>query len=473
MLIRDTTDHASPLAVERFSAGFRLPLLMSASGRVYLAFCQPEQRDTLLDILSRSTREEDKLARSRPEVEKILEETREHGYATSVRTRRVSEEMAISVPVLVDDRVLATVAVRFSASAVPLRLAVERFYPEAARNGKDHSPALQRGAPERNAMKRILVGIKRVVDYNVRIRLKPDGSGIVTDGVKMSINPFDEIALEEALRIRERGGADEVIAISIGSERCAAAAAHRVGDGRGPGGAGGDARRRRPTAPLEPLAAATVLLKLVEREQPMLVILGKQAIDDDNSQTGQILAALWDRPQATFASKVELTGDTARVTREVDAGLETLEVDLPARGHHGPAPERTALREAAGHHEGEEEAAGGPAAGEPRRARPLARPPWCDLIRPRSARRASWSRTRPNWWRHCMARDWYEPHSHHCRTRRRPSEPRHRQVRDLRGRPDRCLDHRRRAGPRPARGRRPGRRPGRRDAGAGGGKPRQ
>ncbi|HEX3838953.1 MAG TPA: helix-turn-helix domain-containing protein [Steroidobacteraceae bacterium] len=130
MLIRDTTDHASPLAVERFNAGFRLPLLMSASGRVYLAFCQAEHRDALLDILSRSTREEDKLARSRPEVEKILEETRELGYATSVRTRRISEEVAMSVPVLIGERVLATIAVRFSASAVPLRLAVERFVPK-------------------------------------------------------------------------------------------------------------------------------------------------------------------------------------------------------------------------------------------------------------------------------------------------------------------------------------------------------
>ncbi len=179
-------------------------------------------------------------------------------------------------------------------------------------------------------MKRILVGIKRVVDYNVRIRLKPDASGIVTDGVKMSINPFDEIALEEALRIRERGGAEEVIAISIGSNdaqqqlrTALAMGADRAVLVEMPAGAG-------PDSTLEPLAAATVLLKLVEREQPVLVILGKQAIDDDNSQTGQILAALWDRPQATFASKVELAGETARVTREVDAGLETLEVDLPA-----------------------------------------------------------------------------------------------------------------------------------------------
>ncbi|HTC54406.1 MAG TPA: helix-turn-helix domain-containing protein [Steroidobacteraceae bacterium] len=130
MLIRDTTDHASPLAVERFTAGFRLPLLVTASGRVYLAFCQPEQRDALLEILSRSTREEDKLARSRVELERILDETREQGYATAVRTRRVSEEVAMSVPVLVNDRVLATIAVRFSASAVPLGLAVERFVPK-------------------------------------------------------------------------------------------------------------------------------------------------------------------------------------------------------------------------------------------------------------------------------------------------------------------------------------------------------
>lgn len=179
-------------------------------------------------------------------------------------------------------------------------------------------------------MKRILVGIKRVVDYNVRIRLKPDGSGIVTDGVKMSINPFDEIALEEALRIRERGAAQEVIAVSIGTgdaqqqlRTALAMGADRAILVETSAAAGADHQ-------IEPLTAAGVLLKLVERERPMLVILGKQAIDDDNSQTGQILAALWDRPQATFASKVELTGETALVTREVDAGLETLEVDLPA-----------------------------------------------------------------------------------------------------------------------------------------------
>jgi len=173
-------------------------------------------------------------------------------------------------------------------------------------------------------MKRILVGIKRVVDYNVRIRVKPDGTGVVTDGVKMSINPFDEIALEEALRIKERGGAEEVVVATIGPADCqqqlrtalamgADRALHVQADGV-----------------IEPLVAARTLLKLIEKEQPFLVIVGKQAIDDDNSQTGHMLAALWNRPQVTFASKVELSDGKAKVTREVDAGLETLEVDLPA-----------------------------------------------------------------------------------------------------------------------------------------------
>ncbi|HTX25275.1 MAG TPA: IclR family transcriptional regulator C-terminal domain-containing protein [Steroidobacteraceae bacterium] len=129
MLVRDTTDHASPLAVERVTAGFRMPLLTTSAGRAYLAFCPPEQRECLLDILSRSQREEDRLARSRSEVERILEEAREQGYATAVRTRRVSEEVAMAVPVLVEERVLATVAVRYAASAVPARVAVERFVP--------------------------------------------------------------------------------------------------------------------------------------------------------------------------------------------------------------------------------------------------------------------------------------------------------------------------------------------------------
>jgi electron transfer flavoprotein beta subunit len=173
-------------------------------------------------------------------------------------------------------------------------------------------------------MKRILVGIKRVVDYNVRIRVKPDGSGVATDGVKMSINPFDEIALEEALRIRERGGAEEVVVATIGpaDTQSQLRTALAMGADR--------ALLVQADGQVEPPIAARALLKLVEREQPLLVLLGKQAIDDDNSQTGQMLAAFWNRPQATFASRVELDGATARVTREVDAGLETLEVDLPA-----------------------------------------------------------------------------------------------------------------------------------------------
>ncbi len=173
-------------------------------------------------------------------------------------------------------------------------------------------------------MKRILVGIKRVVDYNVRIRVKPDGSGVVTDGVKMSINPFDEIALEEALRIKERGGAEEVIVATVGPADTQPQLRNALAMGAD------RAILVQAEGIVEPPVAARALLKLAEREQPLLVILGKQAIDDDNSQTGQMLAALWARPQATFASKVELTAATARVTREVDAGLETLEVDLPA-----------------------------------------------------------------------------------------------------------------------------------------------
>jgi electron transfer flavoprotein beta subunit len=173
-------------------------------------------------------------------------------------------------------------------------------------------------------MKRILVGIKRVVDYNVRVRVKPDGTGVVTDGVKMSINPFDEIALEEALRIKEKGGADEVVVATVGP----ADTQQQLRTGLAMGA--DRALLVEHGGALEPLDVAKVFVKLIEKEQPFLVILGKQAIDDDNNQTGQMLAALWNRPQATFASKVEIAGAQAKVTREVDAGLETLEVDLPA-----------------------------------------------------------------------------------------------------------------------------------------------
>ena len=173
-------------------------------------------------------------------------------------------------------------------------------------------------------MSPILVGIKRVIDYSVRVRVKPDGSGVVTDGVKMSINPFDEIALEEALRIKERNLASEVIAISIGPAEAQQQlrTALAMGADR--------ALLVQVEAPVEPRTAAQVFLKLVQKHAPQLVILGKQAIDDDNGQTGQMLAALWERPQATYASKLVLEGARARVTREIDAGLETIEIDLPA-----------------------------------------------------------------------------------------------------------------------------------------------
>ncbi len=173
-------------------------------------------------------------------------------------------------------------------------------------------------------MRKILVGVKRVVDYNVRVRVKPDGSGVVTDGVKMSVNPFDEIALEEALRIKERGEASEVIAVSVGPDDAQQQlrTALAMGADR--------AILVKTNEVLEPLAAARVLLSIVQKENPDLVIVGKQAIDDDAAQTAPMLAALWDRPQATFCSKIEIRGASATVVREVDAGLETIEVDLPA-----------------------------------------------------------------------------------------------------------------------------------------------
>jgi electron transfer flavoprotein beta subunit len=173
-------------------------------------------------------------------------------------------------------------------------------------------------------VQKIMVGIKRVVDYNVRIRVKPDGSGVMLDGVKMSINPFDEIALEEALRIKERGSNIEVVAVSIGvaDSQQQLRTALAMGADR--------AILVQTDIAVEPLAAAQIFLALAKKENPDLIFLGKQAIDDDANQTGQMLAAIWDRPQATYASKVEIAAGKASVTREVDAGLETIEVDLPA-----------------------------------------------------------------------------------------------------------------------------------------------
>lgn len=173
-------------------------------------------------------------------------------------------------------------------------------------------------------MSKILVGIKRVIDYSVRVRVKPDNSGVVTDGVKMSINPFDEIALEEALRIKERGLASEIVAVSVGpaDTQTQLRTALAMGADR--------ALLVQSEQALESLDVAKIFLKIVEKESPTLVIFGKQAIDDDNGQTGQMLAALWNRPQACFASKLEIDGTVARVVREVDTGIETIEVDLPA-----------------------------------------------------------------------------------------------------------------------------------------------
>jgi electron transfer flavoprotein beta subunit len=169
-----------------------------------------------------------------------------------------------------------------------------------------------------------MVGVKRVVDYNVRVRVKPDNTGVITEGVKMSLNPFDEIALEEALRIKEKGLADEVLAVSIGP-------ADTQQQLRTALAMGADRSILVQTdAVVPPLSVAKIFRQLIDKEQPFLVLLGKQAIDDDNGQTPQMLAALWDRPQAVSCSKVEIADGKATVTREVDAGLETLEVDLPA-----------------------------------------------------------------------------------------------------------------------------------------------
>ena len=173
-------------------------------------------------------------------------------------------------------------------------------------------------------MRRIMVGVKRVVDYNVRVRVKPDNTGVITEGVKMSINPFDEIALEQALRIKEQGLADEVLAVSIGPSETQQQlrTALAMGADR--------AILVQTDAAMAPLSIAKIFQKIAEAEQPFLTLLGKQAIDDDNGQTAQMLAALLDRPQATSCSKVAIADGKATVTREVDSGLETLEVDLPA-----------------------------------------------------------------------------------------------------------------------------------------------
>ena len=171
---------------------------------------------------------------------------------------------------------------------------------------------------------KILVPIKRVVDYNVKIRVKADQSGVELANVKMAMNPFDEIAVEEAVRLKEAGKATEIVAVSAGVAQCQETlrTAMAIGADRG--------ILVESDADLQPLAVAKLLKALVDKEQPQLVILGKQAIDDDSNQTGQMLAALLGWPQATFASKVEVGGDGVQVTREIDGGLETLALPLPA-----------------------------------------------------------------------------------------------------------------------------------------------
>lgn len=171
---------------------------------------------------------------------------------------------------------------------------------------------------------KILVSVKRVVDYNVKVRVRPDGTGVETANVKMSMNPFDEIAVEEAVRLKEAGAATEIVVVSCGPQACQETlrTALAIGADR--------AILVEAADELQPLAVAKLLKSLAEREKPSLVIVGKQAIDDDSNQTGQMLAALLGWSQATFASKVKLAGDKAEVTREVDGGLETIAIKLPA-----------------------------------------------------------------------------------------------------------------------------------------------
>ena len=171
---------------------------------------------------------------------------------------------------------------------------------------------------------KILVPVKRVVDYNVKIRVKPDGSGVELANVKMSMNPFDEIAVEEAIRLKEQGKATEIVAVSIGPAQAAETirTALAMGADRG--------ILVKHDGPIEPLAVAKILKAIALEEQPGLIILGKQAIDDDSNQTGQMLAALLGWPQGTFASKVEVAGSDLNVTREIDGGLETVKLAIPA-----------------------------------------------------------------------------------------------------------------------------------------------
>src|ERR1700716_62674 len=197
---------------------------------------------------------------------------------------------------------------------------------------------------------KVLVPVKRVVDYNVKVRVKSDGSGVELSNVKMSMNPFDEIAVEEALRLREAGKATEVVVVSIGP----AQAAETIRTGLAMGADRGILVKAEGN--VEPLAVAKILKAIADEENPGLIILGKQAIDDDSNQTGQMLAALLGWSQATFASKLEVDGSDFKVTREVDGGLQTITLKGPAIVTPPPAAARPPLPQPAKHHEGKEEA---------------------------------------------------------------------------------------------------------------------
>ena len=208
---------------------------------------------------------------------------------------------------------------------------------------------------------KLLVPVKRVVDYNVKVRVKSDGSGVETAGVKMSMNPFDEIAVEEAVRLKEKGIATEVVVVSMGVAQCQETirTALAMGADRG--------ILVETDVELQPLAVAKMLKALAAKEQPGLIIMGKQAIDDDMNATGQMLAALLGWPQGTFASRVSIEGGKLTVTREIDGGLETLELDLPCIVTTDLRLNEPALRLAAQHHEGAQEAHRDDQARRPRR----------------------------------------------------------------------------------------------------------
>jgi electron transfer flavoprotein beta subunit len=171
---------------------------------------------------------------------------------------------------------------------------------------------------------KILVAVKRVIDYNVQVRVKEDGTGVVTENIKMSTNPPDDNAVEEAVKIKESGKASEVIAVTVGEEKAQETVRKALASGADKG------IHVKVNGIVEPLAVAKILKKIVEKEKPQLVFMGKQAIDDDCNQTGQMLAALLNWPQATFASKVEIKDKTLEVIREVDEGLETIEINIPS-----------------------------------------------------------------------------------------------------------------------------------------------